>query len=50
MVSDHSLIDLDSRAFAVLAPLSAGVIRVTVTAAPQPIPLAPPTDAAEEIP
>jgi len=36
------LIDLDSRSFVVLAPLSQGVVRVTVTTGP--VPTGPPTD------
>jgi hypothetical protein len=39
----HRLIDLDRRAFAVLAPPSVGVVRVTVTGS-GPVPTAPATD------
>ena len=51
MVSGRSLVDLDSRSFAKLAPLSTGVLHVTITRAgtstPVPLPTGPPTDAIE---
>jgi hypothetical protein len=43
MVSSRSLIDLDSASFRRLAPLSVGVVRVTVTLG-GPLPTAPNTD------